>query len=286
MLAAACGRSHDRVGMSPFDGATPDSAIDASFDGATLDTSVPPDAGTTATCDADAVESILCPDVDCDEAPRWYWNGDGCFPIECGACSGPDCERAGVFDEAACVAAHAECEGALCRGSGGTWRWWSEECEHWECGSQLPSSCLIGRAVCDCGPGRRFDLLTGCVDAPDCPPVEALSDEALCLGTSGSWEGICCHTECGAFCPDACVALACNCGPGRVFEGGRGCVEVARCFERIHGETCDPRARCETGTLCCQRCGGAGCVGPATCDYPLCDSDETIDMCGNNTLAP
>jgi hypothetical protein len=73
-----------------------------------------------------------------------------------------------------------------------------------------------------------------------------------------------------------------------VFELGRGCIEAARCFERLEGQTCDehPRSRCETGTACCQRCGGAGCVGPAICAYPVCDVDETIDLCGNNILAP
>jgi hypothetical protein len=63
-------------------------------------------------------------------------------------------------------------------------------------------------------------------------------------------------------------------------------VEASRCFERGAGETCAEGARCGGGTICCQTCGGAGCVGPATCRVPVCDDDEDTDLCGNNLLAP
>jgi hypothetical protein len=260
-----------------------DTAVDGA-DGARGDTAVPRDAA-VGTCDAARVEVTLCPDVACDEGPQWYWNGDSCFPIECGACTGPDCES-GIFEESECLAAHAECDASLCRDTAGTWRWWAEECDHWLCGSPQPVTCEVGRAVCDCGAHRRFDPELGCVDDTSCPIAEPISDEELCEVSGGAWENICCHTDCGDFCPEECLAPACNCGPGKVFEAARGCVEASHCFEREEGETCAESARCQGGTICCQTCGGVGCVGPATCRFPLCDDDENIDLCGNNLLAP
>jgi len=283
VLSAGCGSSHGRGDDTGAGDAATDTAADASSD-ARVDTGGPIDGG-VATCVADDAASIICADIVCDEGPRWYWNGDSCFPVECGTCTGEDCER-GAFEESECIGSHAACEASLCRDTGGSWRWWSEECEHWRCGFELPAACEEGRAVCDCGAYRSFDPESGCHDDDTCPIAEPISDEELCGVTGGSWEGICCHAECGVPCGDGCVNPACNCGPTKVFDPARGCVESSRCYERNERETCEGVARCEGGTICCQDCGGAGCVGPPTCRFPLCDEDETIDMCGNNLLAP
>jgi hypothetical protein len=73
----------------------------------------------------------------------------------------------------------------------------------------------------------------------------------------------------------------------RVFDEARGCVDAARCHERLAGETCEGSARCQDGTICCPHCGGAGCAGPPTCDAPSCGLDPMVyDECGNCLLCP
>ena len=279
--ATGCGASHERD-----DDAGPILDAGPATDASPGDAGSPRDAGTTTTsCAADDAREAVCPDALCDGLPRWYWNGDSCFWTDCGACVGADCAR-GFGSEDACMGAHAGCESTLCRGTGGTWRWWAEECGHLVCGISPPIDCFVGQPICDCGILRRFDPALGCVDEPSCPVPETGTKEELCGWTGGSWENICCDTECGAFCPDACVNPACNCGEGQVFEDGVGCVESERCHDRRANETCEGLARCEEGTICCQSCGGAGCFGPPTCIAPVCDDNPDIDECGNNRLAP
>jgi hypothetical protein len=239
----------------------------------------------TGDCRADDARSEICPELLCDGPGTWHWNGDQCFWIDCGACEGADCDHS-FSSEADCRAAHASCEPTLCRESGGAWMWWAEECGHYECGSPVPAICEMGFPICDCGAFRRFEAGVGCVMATDCPIPEPVTREELCRGTGGSWEPICCDTECGVRCDLECLAPACNCGPGRVFEDARGCIDHPRCHERDEGETCLGEARCESGTICCMHCGGAGCFGDPTCDRPVCDADPVIDECGNNTMAP
>jgi hypothetical protein len=184
------------------------------------------------------------------------------------------------------MAAHASCESSMCRATGGQWLWWSGGCAHYQCGTPIDALCAESRAVCDCGAHRSFDPARGgCYDDDSCPIAEPISREELCAVTGGSWEAICCDAECGVPCGDACTALACNCGPGRVFEEARGCIESARCHERRAGETCNAPARCEAGTICCMHCGGPGCFGEPTCQAPVCDDDPDFDECGNNLLA-
>jgi hypothetical protein len=226
---------------------------------------------------------VICPDSLCDGRPSWYWNGDSCVMIDCGACAGSDCASAAFFSESECMAAHAGCEATLCRASGGTWVWWAPECAHYECGHPVIRECYARQPVCDCGPYRNFEPAIGCVDA-DCPDPEPATREQLCRATSGIWSDICCDTVCGAPCDALCDAYACDCGIGREFETTRGCVDTARCHERLPGEACSGVSRCQSGTICCQHCGGAGCWGEPTCDAPHCPPDEGFDECGNCLL--
>jgi hypothetical protein len=241
------------------------------------------DAGARDLCAAQRAEHMLCAGV-CDGPPTWHWNGDDCRAIECGACTGEDCGR-GWSSESACLEAHATCAAALCRATAGTWMWWAEECGHYACGQPPPAICEVGFPVCDCGTTRRFDPVLGCV-AADCPEIDPLEPELLCRGSGGSWENICCHTECGDLCGDDCAAPACNCGAGKTFDLERGCIDTQRCHERSIGESCAGEARCQEGALCCERCGGAGCFGTATCTAPVCDEDEHTDLCGNRDDVP
>lgn len=244
------------------------------------------DAGPPSSCSAARAAAEVCPDLLCDGPPRWYWNGDDCFWIDCGACTGEDCETHGFLSEAACLAAHEGCDAPLCRASGGTWRWWDPQCGHHVCGVAPPANCESPFPVCDCGPFARFEFGEGCVADPDCPIPEPVTREELCTGTGGAWGAFCCDSECGVPCGDDCAAMACDCGPGLVFDDVRGCHDGARCHERNAGETCNGVARCAEGTICCQACGGAGCFGDPTCDAPSCDDDPGFDECGNCLLCP
>lgn len=242
------------------------------------------DGGTGAPCDADDATGAICGTV-CDGPDSWYWNGDDCFRIECGACRGADCGR-GQFSREACMSEHAGCEAAQCRTSGGSWQWWAEECDHFACGAPTPAICEVGRPVCDCGPFGNFVPGVGCVDDGSCPIPEPWPREAICTASGGSWDAICCDTVCGVPCDLFCAAQACDCGPGKIFEETRGCVEATRCYEPALHEPCEGEARCGDGAICCTRSGGPMWLGPPTCEAPVCDDDPDIDQCGNNLLAP
>jgi hypothetical protein len=253
-------------------------------DAAVADAAPAPDADPARVCEPqDARETVCAPG--CDGPSRWYWDGERCREVGCGACEGADCAGGyGGFE--ACVAAHAGCAPSLCRDTFGTWRWWEQGCGPYQCGFPAPQDCETGGPVCDCGLGRSWQDKVGCVDDPSCPAVDPLPPDQLCVATGGAWGPTCCDSACGAPCGDDCTSDACTCGPMEIFDAVRGCVTAARCFERVTGETCDGGARCDDGSRCCQACGGAGCEGPSTCIPPVCDDDPATDACGNNTLAP
>lgn len=289
---AGCSDSHGRdeldAGPLPDSGAVLDSSAppDSGFprdSGFSPDSGLPPDAGPRGSCDAQLASSAVCPEVLCDGPSTWYWNGDSCFAIECGACEGADC-GSGSGSEDGCMAAHASCEPALCTTSGGDWLWWAEECGHFSCGFPPPVDCILGMPVCDCGAGRSFEAGVGCV-AADCPEVDPLPRNVACTSSGGTWAPICCDTVCGIPCAAACLADACDCGPGRVFDSLRGCIDATRCHEPLEGESCGPESRCEGSSICCARCGGAGCF-ESTCTVPVCDADPHTDSCGNRDDVP
>ncbi len=288
VTAAGCGASHDRgdVDAGPRR-VGPDGAIVERDAGSRPDSGADAggvsDAGVRTACSADDAIAALCPELLCDGIPRWYWNGDDCFWIDCGACEGTDCDR-GAGSREACLAEHSTCEPALCRATSGSWLWWAQECGHYECGHAPPANCEVGFAVCDCGVNRVFEPGIGCVDR--CGEIDPLPRDVMCRTTGGTWGSFCCDSVCGQPCVLACAADACDCGPGRVFDVARGCIESARCHERMLGETCEGAARCATGTVCCTHCGGAGCFRPATCETPVCDSDPHTDACGNRDDVP
>lgn len=292
-LVTGCGASHGRDDDAGADAGTAldggSAPIDAGAgrDAGSPDAGAETDAGTRGTCEPQRAESATCPEALCDGPSSWHWNGDDCFQVDCGACRGEDCRDA-WFSYDDCMAAHAECEPARCRESGGTWRFWGEDCGHFVCGVAPPAICLLGFPVCDCGPLRVFDPEAGCVMDVACTMGPPMRDpESACHDTGGTWGDFCCHSVCGDRCPDPCLSPACDCGIGRVFDEQRGCIDSATCYEdRGEGQTCERGARCGFGMICCQSCGGAGCFGPPTCRAPVCDDDPTIDECGNNLLAP
>ena len=107
--AVGCVASHSMDGDDA--GLPTDAGIDAYVPGwdASVDASTSFDAGAPRGCEAeDAVEGWCTPELECDAAPTWHWNGDECVPIPCGLCVGDDCYT-GAATLAECAATHAAC---------------------------------------------------------------------------------------------------------------------------------------------------------------------------------
>ena len=247
------------------------------------------DAPRTESCEAMRAQAQVCPGALCDGPGSFAWDGERCVYIDCGACVGEDCDR--VYpSRGECERAHHPCVPELCRSTGGDWRFWASDCDHYRCGQPSPALCIVGMPVCDCGARSVFDPIRGCVeDLSACPPPLPPGPEMLCANTGGTWAGTCCPSTCGAPCAAACAAMACTCGPLEVWDPLRGCVESSRCHDdRLAGDPCTTTGsiRCDDGLLCCQRCGGDGCHGEPTCRAPTCDDTGRLDTCGNDRLAP
>lgn len=281
---AGCADSH---GVGPEDASVPRDAIHTPADVGPLphDASwVPVDGGAPPPgCEAQDARPLVCPDALCDGPGTWHWNGDTCFFTDCGACEGSDC-AVGWPSEEACRADHDTCDATLCRATGGEWWWWPAGCGHLACGHAPLIDCFTPVPLCACGPQQIFEEGVGCVDDPYCAEPPPASRAELCTSTGGSWGPYCCDAVCGVHCDLDCAAMACDCGEGRVMDDARGCIETVRCHERLRGESCAgpiESVRCEEGTICCDRCGGAGCSGRPVCAAPVCDSDPLVDVCGN-----
>lgn len=297
LALAGCGNAHTTdtdAGSAVGDGGQAQDGGVISPDGAATDagpaTDVgpgPSDAGPSASCDAQDAQEMTCAAI-CDGPDSYAWDGERCVAIDCGACTGTACGSL-PHSMAECQAQHATCIPELCRASGGEWRFYDAECQHYRCGQPQPAECLVGMPICNCGAGRSFDPARGgCFLDTTCPDVDPLPPMQLCEATGGAWtDGICCNTVCGQLCDLECAAPACQCGPLEVFDAIRGCVDAAQCHEVVApGAECNQQLRCANGMICCQHCTGAGCQTTTTCEAPLCDSDPNIDVCGNNLLAP
>lgn len=289
LLLSACTEAHgvDDGGTSEFDSGTFDAGFDAGrFDAGPVDAGEDAgsaDGGVALSCDAEDASAALCPEILCDGLATWHWNGDECFAIDCGACVGEDCGSS-VFSEAECLAAHSGCDASLCRATGGTWRFWAEDCGY-TCGVPNPPNCEVGGPSCDCGTSQTFVPGTGCVD-DGCPEYDLPDPSIACTSTGGEWGAICEHSVCGVRSVALCAGEACHCPePTDVFDELFGCVEAEQCFRPSIGEHCESSARCPNGAICCEDCGGAGCFD-STCRYPTCDDDPNTDVCGNRLDVP
>jgi hypothetical protein len=251
------------------------------------DAAVEPDAMMFgASCRVLDAQPIICPPSSCDGPPTFFWDGARCFPIGCGECEGADCER-GYDSSAECEDAHGECDASLCRATGGDWLFSELYCGHHECGRPGPSICETPTPACNCGATRNFVFGIGCLADDACPPPDPSVDPAgLCTSSGGTWEEVCCPSTCGVPCGAECLAPACTCGPLQIWDELLGCTDSSTCMERGEGEVCTTSTRCGDGMICCQHCGGPGCLPDLTCERPTCDSDPTIDICGNDLLAP
>jgi hypothetical protein len=153
--------------------------------------------------------------------------------------------------------------------------------------ARIPPACPAGQEPTVVG------LCWGpCVDAALCAPAGDPA-ERLCLGTGGRWDpGACGHYRCGQ--PNACNAIipGCDCGAGKSFVEGQGCVGDPACGGAV-GEPCDPfDSRCAPGLICLERgpesfCSEPGCAGDDECAPGLkCCYPCGIQGCVNQCIQP
>ncbi|MFT5359477.1 MAG: hypothetical protein ACI9KE_006720 [Polyangiales bacterium] len=251
-------------GDTPADAAVPDAIR---FDSVSFpDVTFAPDAGESldagfpGECTADDANAVDCPTFICDQPARWHWNGHSCFPVECGACEGADCDS-GPFEREECEAAHRTCSSTLCRESEGTWRFWGIGDCGFDCGLPSGDDCAAG-PTCDCGAFATFVEGRGCVEMESCigPPI-FISPEEYCEMSGGEWGGFCAHSHCGQRSPLACAQPACDCPWPQVFDEGRGCVDGEACFRGDGG--CNERSICGQGMACID----------GACEFTACPLD-------------
>ncbi|MDQ3034822.1 MAG: hypothetical protein M3Y87_20600 [Myxococcota bacterium] len=113
-------------------------------------------------------------------------------------------------------------------------------------------SCSCAGADCDARHPTR----------ESCEAAFAACETSLCRSTGGRWvDETCGHYWCGVPPNELCVDPGCDCGPGRTYEEGVGCVESPSCTDEelciASGGTFVPDA------MCGLRCGEPSCTRDA-----------------------
>jgi hypothetical protein len=256
-LVSACSSAHS---PGPDGGGQPDDGV-------------PEDAGPyVPSCEPMAAAIDLCAVAVCAPVTAAFWDGSVCVPVHCN-CTGPEC--AVYATVAACQAAHASCDAALCTATGGAWFNRPEWCGHFECGVPSSQACDQATPACDCGASRVFGPGVGCVDGPLCEIIATVAPDVLCANTGGEWMlGICAPTTCGRFSDLDCALPACACGELEVFDADRGCIRSPTCEVRLLGEACTTTGLCADSVCCLD----GGISADASCVAPLCSDPHGV--CG------
>jgi hypothetical protein len=240
--------------------------LSGAADGAADAPEVPPDAppdGIGPACAPQAVSDDLCWECEYAASLGFFWDGVECFELFGCDCRGEGCEPFETLEE--CEAAHAECASTLCTETGGAWIPDAPcgPCGHFTCG--LPPDLDCCSAGCDCGPGRTFEHGEGCRADPSC------EKPALCRASGGTWYpddpcGPCGDYVCGVPPAERCCSAGCDCGPGRTYAEGAGC---------LADPDCDP-----TAEDLCVATGGTWHpdVGCGPCGHWAC-GDPPLDAC-------
>jgi hypothetical protein len=154
--------------------------------------------GEAPTCKA------IIPGCNCGEG-RVYDNSQGCIPSD--ECNKPDGKE------------------GLCLDTGGEWK--PNSCGDWVCG-QAPI-CLALMPGCNCGEGKNFDPVKGCIEDPKCGDPNPGAKDA-CEDTGGKWlTNTCGNWVCGEAPTCKAIIPGCNCGKGKKFNGLKGCYEDPIC---------------------------------------------------------
>ncbi len=269
-LASGCPDAHGGGDAGSLDATVPIDVV-RTGDAPVLDAFLV-DSGLPASCEPMDARTDVCA-TPCFGITGAFWDGARCVESHCD-CAGTECEvYAGL---AACEAAHAHCDAALCRATGGAWFDRPQFCGHFECGAPPTGLCDEVLPACDCGLYGVFVDGIGCMEGPLCELVAPEEPEPRCVRTGGTWMlGICGHATCGRLSDLDCASPGCVCGRYQIFDPERGCVQSPSCDERLPGEDCTETQRCGMGTVCCAN-GGASIE--ASCVAPMCGTPDGV--CG------
>ncbi|HEY3356829.1 MAG TPA: hypothetical protein VGQ83_26495 [Polyangia bacterium] len=273
---------------APGDAAGPGARDAAAARDRGLDGGPAPDAG-AASCAAQDARPIAA----CATVIGFVWDGSNCLALGC-ECVGTDC--GGLAPTmTACVEAHRSCYRATCAPQPVT----QSGCEY--CGSGAPRAFWDGvqcfaMDACGCQ-GEGCDAAFRSLD--ECAAFHVRCDASLCRGTGGVFHpaepcGPCGDYLCGVPPPEPCCYAGCDCGPGRSFAAGQGCVVDLGCddpsFCQATGGTWAPLNVCQdyvcgeaTGPLC--QCDPPG-PGPDPCDHHGCDCGPHRTFAGGRGCEP
>lgn len=164
----------------------------------------------------------------------YLWDGKNCIEFSACGCTGQDCEKLYSSQEE-CEILHQSCDSTLCIKTGGMW--FSEKAGlcGFTCGMPAPIDCLQPEGSCNCGAGKTFLSPEGCVDDETCGMRE------LCLATGGRFypaSECFCGFECGSPLPCGACLDSCDCGPGRNYLEGSGCVTDENCPPATDEQIC------------------------------------------------
>jgi hypothetical protein len=281
---AACGGGVDLSGDGTGDG-EPDATGD-SGDGTDVPPDVPPDVADVPADESgpdgtdgggDCAPMDAAPEGACEMMLGFKWDGARCVSIGSGcSCVGLDCDA--VYDTIAeCVSARLACYGDVCRAQQAAGR----VCDGGGCATSFgpfwDGSECFATVGCECA---GADCGAAFASEEECVAVHASCDGALCLATDGQWfpaaAGFCGFT-CGVPSDIDCFTPAdsCNCGPGRNFVAGTGCVvEAVECDQALLCRQTSGRWVLSAESPCGFDCGVAN---PAYCESPFDSCD-----CGAN----
>ncbi len=230
----------------------------------------------TVSCEPQSARLTACSPIAPPSEQGSFWDGDSCV-LHGSNCEGPDCFAYRGFDALqSCKNDHSTCTSQICVATGGTWDVVGRCAGGVRCGVYPNFDCDgPTHPLCNCGPGRTFDPIGGCLEDPTCGLPE------LCDNTGGEWlvagDGCAPCDSCAGACPALCAPILenrCHCGPFATFDRTLGCVPSDRCSTDNKRSLCTTQGGSWIAPGCCDRVDACGHHAEPRC-LALCVPDET-----------
>lgn len=256
-------------------------------------------------CEEPTLANAACfPAVECRTSADCAMDR-ACIAVYVDSCSdfGADCDTCAVLRSTCLTIAEDPCFGAHL-GRGGACVGPSD--------TPLTPGCCPGRN-CDpatvscradpptCLEHERASVFEGCWGP--CVPIDSCApgsgEQGLCTSTGGTWDAAACgHTRCGLRPECNAIIPGCDCGLGKVFGRGEGCVVSTECLAQLD-ERCGPGVPgspvCAPGLICpgadepegtgtCDLSPGYVCTEGVPCPVgarccPICDAQGCRSVC-------